>query len=60
MRPAPSPTLQLPTHRRCELVNFRVSSAEHELLRQVAEDNKTTISALIRCGLELQIGGTLR
>jgi len=60
MHPAPSPTQLIPTHRRCELVNFLVSPAEHELLRQVAEDNATTISALIRCGLELQIGGSLR
>jgi len=48
------------TNRRSELVNFRVSPAEHELLRQVAEDQATTISALIRYGLELQIGGSLR
>jgi hypothetical protein len=60
MHPAPSPTLPIATNRRSELVNFRVSPAEHELLRQVAEDNSTTISALIRCGLELQIGGELR
>jgi hypothetical protein len=60
MHPATSPTLLIATNRRSELVNFRVSPAEHELLRQVAEDNATTISALIRCGLELQIGGELR
>jgi len=55
-----STPLVIPANRRCELVNFRVSPAEHELLRQVAEDRETTISALIRCGLELHLGGSLR
>jgi hypothetical protein len=60
MHPAPSPTTLIPTQRRCELLVCRVCPTEHEFLRQVAEYREITISALVRAGLELQLGGALR